>query len=134
MPGAWRVPRHDPEAIGQRSDLATPTPWIAEESMKENKRRALPDLTVRDRVALDLRELQLCVRHPMGPVLSVRANARLTIGPDPESDWCHVTMSECDRVCAEASSSNRRPTLSSPGPCSKITRGSHVAHRSDAHL
>ena len=37
--------------------------------MKENKRRALPALTVRDRVALDLRELQLCVRHPMGPVL-----------------------------------------------------------------
>ena len=37
--------------------------------MKENKRRALPALTVRDRVALDLRELQLCVRHPMGPML-----------------------------------------------------------------
>ena len=56
--------------------------------MKENKRRALPALTVRDRVALDLRELQPCLRHPMAPILSVRANARLIIGPEPESDRC----------------------------------------------
>ena len=56
--------------------------------MKENKRRALPALTVRDRVALDLRELQLCVRHPMGPILSDRANAPLIIDPEPESDRC----------------------------------------------
>ena len=27
---------------------------------------------------------------------SVRANARLIIGPEPESDRCHVTMSECE--------------------------------------
>ena len=53
--------------------------------MKEHKRRALPALTVRDRVTLDLRELQLCVRHPMVPILSVRANARLIIGPEPVS-------------------------------------------------
>ena len=33
--------------------------------MKENKRRALPGLTVRDRVALDARETQLRVSHPM---------------------------------------------------------------------
>ena len=64
--------------------------------MKENKRRALPGLTVRDRVALDLREIQLRVSHPMGPMLSVRANARLIISPEPESDRCHVTMSECE--------------------------------------
>jgi hypothetical protein len=35
--------------------------------MKENKRRALPGLPVRDRVALDMREIQLRVSHPMAP-------------------------------------------------------------------
>lgn len=64
--------------------------------MKKHKRRAFAGLTVRDRVALDLRELQLCVRHPMGPMLSVRANARLIIGPEPESDRRQVAMRKCE--------------------------------------
>jgi hypothetical protein len=66
--------------------------------MKEHKRRALPALTVRDRVALDLRELQRCVRHPIGPFLSVCANARLMIGPEPESDRAQFTMSVCESL------------------------------------
>ena len=40
--------------------------------MEEDERRALAGLTVRDRVALDLREIQLRVSHPMGPCFRSR--------------------------------------------------------------
>jgi hypothetical protein len=50
--------------------------------MEEDERRALPGLPVRDRVALDLREIQLRVSHPIGSLLPVRGSAWLIIGPD----------------------------------------------------
>src|SRR5688500_5033052 len=80
--------------------------------MKENERRALPALTVRDRVAVDLRELQLCVRHPMSPILSVRANARLIIGPEPKVIAAKVAMSECESPVRGTGEQQPQPTLS----------------------
>ena len=51
--------------------------------MEEDQRRAGPGLPVGNRVALDLREIQLRVSHPTGPLLPVRGSAWLIIGPEP---------------------------------------------------
>ena len=80
--------------------------------MKKNKRRALPALTIRDRVALDLCELQLCVRHPMSPILSGRANPRLIIGPEQKAIAALVAMSECESPMRGTGEQQPQPTLS----------------------
>jgi hypothetical protein len=49
-----------------------------------------------------------------GPMLSVRANAPLIIGPEPESDRCQVAMNECESPMRGTGEQQPQPTLSNP--------------------